>query len=79
MPDPRTPQILAWLDTLPLVERLATMHAMASAFPPLQRSAYWKARMGALRDELRPTARQLGDILKEAGRIGGRLKAELAR
>jgi hypothetical protein len=37
MTDPRTPEIIAWPDTLPLTERLVTLHAMTIAFPPLQR------------------------------------------
>lgn len=78
MPDPRTPEILAWLDTLDLAERLAAMHAMMIAFPALQRSRDWKARLAALRGELQPTAGQLGDILKATGAIAGRLKDELA-
>jgi hypothetical protein len=78
MCDPRTPEILAWLESLPLRKRLAAMHGMTIAFPALQRSADWKAQMGKVRDELKPTARQLGDIMREAGEIGGRLRRALA-
>jgi hypothetical protein len=78
MRDPLTPEILAWLEGLPLAERLATMHGMAIAFPSLQRSQQWKERIAVVRAELGPTAAQLGDILKGAGAIGGRLKAALA-
>jgi hypothetical protein len=72
MPD--SPEILAWLETLPLTVRLTTLHAMSIAFPQLQRSQEWKAtnRQGAA------TARELGDILREAARHAERLKAELA-
>jgi hypothetical protein len=76
--DPRTPEILAWLETLPLAERLATMHAMVLAFPALHRSQQWKARLAVVRAELAPTAKQLGDILKKASQISMRLKAGLA-
>jgi hypothetical protein len=31
MHDPRTPEILAWLETLPLTVRLTTLHAMSIA------------------------------------------------
>jgi hypothetical protein len=34
--------------------------------------------MGKVRDELKPTARQLGDIMREAGEIGGRFRRALA-
>jgi hypothetical protein len=78
MPDPRSPEIHAWLETLPLAVRLTTLHAMSIAFPKLQRSPEWKARIGKVRDELRPTARELGGILRDAARYAERLKAELA-
>lgn len=77
MHDPRTPEILAWLETLSLRERLVTMHAMMIAFPVLQRDAEWKARIGAVRAELMPDAWQLGEILREANRQAERLKADL--
>jgi hypothetical protein len=54
------------------------MHGMTIAFPALQKSEDWKARMGKVRDELKPTARQLGDIMREAGEISGRLRREMA-
>jgi hypothetical protein len=44
----------------------------------LQRNREWKARIGRVRDELRPTSRELGHILKDAARRAERLKAELA-
>jgi hypothetical protein len=78
MPDPQSPEILAWLETLPLPERLTALHAMSIAFPQLQRNREWKARIGRVRDELRPTSRELGHILKDAARRAERLKAELA-
>jgi hypothetical protein len=68
MPDPRSPEILAF----------TTLHAMSIAFPDLQRSPEWKARTGKVRDELRPTPRELGGILRDAARHAERLKAELA-
>jgi hypothetical protein len=77
MRDPRTPEILAWLDAMPLRKRLSAMHGMTIGFPALQKSEDWKARMGKVRDELKPTARQLGDIMREAGEIGGRLRREM--
>jgi hypothetical protein len=36
--DPISPEIIAWLEALPLRERLTMLHAMALAFPQLQRS-----------------------------------------
>jgi hypothetical protein len=33
MHDPRTPEILAWVEAMPLVERLTVMHAMTFVFP----------------------------------------------
>jgi hypothetical protein len=51
---------------------------MSIAFPQLQRSQEWKARIGRVRDELRPTEQELGDILRDAARHATRLKAELA-
>jgi hypothetical protein len=78
MTDPRSPEILTWLDTLPLTDRLATLHAMPIAFPQLRQSEEWKARIAVAHAELRPSAEELGDILRDAGRRGERLKAELA-
>jgi hypothetical protein len=77
MHDPRTPEILAWLETLSLRERLVTLHAMMIAFPRLQRDAEWKARIGAIRAELKPDAAQLGDILREAALQAERLQGEI--
>jgi hypothetical protein len=76
--DPTAPEILAWLGTLPLREQLVTLHAMAIAIPALQRSHPLKARTAVIRDELRPTAEELGDILRDASRRGERLKEEFA-
>jgi hypothetical protein len=78
MHDPRTPEILAWVEAMPLVERLTVMHAMTFVFPLLKSDRTWKARMAAVRTELKPTADELGDILIEASRISARLKLELA-
>jgi hypothetical protein len=77
MRDPRTPQILAWLATLTLRERLATMHAMSFAFPLLKNERGWRARVDEVIAALAPTARQHEDILIEAGRISQRLKRQL--
>jgi hypothetical protein len=77
MRDPRTPEILAWLATLKLRERLATMHAMSFAFPLLKNDRGWRARIDEVVAALAPTARQHQDILIEAGRISQRLKRQL--
>jgi hypothetical protein len=78
MHDPRNPEILAWLETLPLTERLATLHAMSFAFPVLKNDRGWKARIDAVRAKLKPTAEDLARILIEAVRISRRLKIQLA-
>jgi hypothetical protein len=78
MHDPRSPEVLAWLETLPLAVRLTTLHGMSIGFPQLQRCPEWKARIAKVRDELRPSSRALGDILRIAARYAERLKAELA-
>jgi hypothetical protein len=49
--DPTSPEILAWLDTLPLRERLVTLHAMMFAIPTLQRTAA-RSRAKRLKEEL---------------------------
>jgi hypothetical protein len=36
MHDPRTPEIMAWVDAMPFAERLTVMHAMSFAFPLLK-------------------------------------------
>ena len=59
MRDPRTPEILAWLEAmLPLDERLAVMHAMTFAFPLLKNDRDWTATVSAVLVELKPTKRQ---------------------
>ena len=78
MPDPRTPEILAWLENLPLTQRLATLHAMSFAFPLLENDRQWIRRIDAVREELQPTAAQHADILFEAGSISLRLKRQLS-
>jgi hypothetical protein len=72
MRDPRAPEILAWLRTLPLRDRLATMHAMSAAFPVIKNDRAWTARV-----ELKPTPREHEDILIEAGRICRTLRRQL--
>ena len=47
--DPTTPELLAWLGTLPLREQLVGLHAMAIAIPAVQRSHPLKARTAASR------------------------------
>ena len=79
MHDPRTPEILAWVDAMPIAERLTVMHAMSFAFPILKNDRGWTAKISAVLVELKPTKRQHEDILIEAARISGRLKRELAR
>ena len=66
------------MDTLPLRDQLVTLHAMTIAIPTLQRSQPLKARTAVIRDELRPTAEELGDILRDASRRGEQLKEEPA-
>jgi hypothetical protein len=78
MYDPHSPEILAWLNTLPLTDRLATLHAMPIAFPQLRWSEEWKARIAVAHAELRPTAEELGDILRDAKRRSEQLKEGLA-
>jgi len=76
--DPTPPEILAWLDTLPLREQLVSLHAMTIAIPTLHRSHPFKARIAAVHAALAPTAAQLGDILTAARSQAERLKEELA-
>jgi hypothetical protein len=79
MHDPRTPEILAWLESLSLRERLTTLHAMSFAFPLLKNDRGWNVRISAVLVELGPTKREHEDILMEAARMSARLKkAQLA-
>jgi hypothetical protein len=78
MRDPRTPEILAWLEILPLPRRLATLHGMSFAFPLLKNDRQWTRRIETVLGELQPTAAQHADILFEAGRISLRLKRQLS-
>ena len=77
MRDPRAPEILAWLRTLPLRDRLATMHAMSAVFPIIKNDRAWTARVDALVAELKRTPREHEDILIEAGRICRTLRRQL--
>ena len=77
MHDPRTPEILAWVDAMPIAERLMVMHAMSFAFPILKNDRDWTARVSAVLVELKPTKRAHEDILIKAARMSGRLKREL--
>jgi hypothetical protein len=72
MRDPRVPEILAWLRTLPLRDRLATMYAMSAVFPVIKND--WTCRIDAVVAELNPTPREHADITIEAGRISRALK-----
>jgi hypothetical protein len=75
--DPTSPEIIAWLDTLPLRERLVTLHALMFAIPNLQRNYSWKARVAAAHARINPTAAELADILTAARSRAERLKEEL--
>ena len=66
------------MGTLPLRDQLVTLHAMTIAIPTLQRSYPLKSRMALIRDELRPTAEELTDILTAARSQAERLKPEIA-
>ena len=68
---------MAWVDAMPVAERLTVMHAMSFAFPILKNDRGWMTKVTAVQVELKPSAREHEDILIEAGRIGGRLKREL--
>jgi hypothetical protein len=76
--DPTSPEILAWLDSLPLREQLVTLHAVMFAIPTLQRNHSWKARIAAAHAAINPNASQLADILTAARSRAKRLKEELA-
>jgi hypothetical protein len=78
MTDLTSPEIIAWLGTLPLRDQLVTLHAMTMAIPTLRRSNPLKMRMAAIRDQLRPTAEELSDVLTAARSQAERLSAELA-
>ena len=69
---------MAWVDAMPIAERLTVMHAMSFAFPILKNCRGWTAKVSAALVALKPTKRQHEGILIEASRISGRLKRELA-
>ena len=77
MRDPRTPEILAWLDAMPLRKRIETMHGMAFALPRLKNDREWMDRINKAVAELDPDPDEMTDIIVEAGRISGRLRREL--
>jgi hypothetical protein len=79
MHDPRSPEVLAWLDAMPVAKRLTVAQAMAFAFPRLTNDREWKARLSALLAELKPTVEEHADIVIEAGKISGRMKQNLGR
>jgi hypothetical protein len=78
MHDPRTPEIMAWVNAMPIAERLTVMHAMSFAFPILKNDRAWTLKVSTALAELKPTKREHEDILIEAARMSGRLKRELA-
>ena len=61
MHDPRTPEIMAWVDVMPITERLTVMHAMSFAFPLLKNDRCWTGKVSAVLVELKPTKRQHDD------------------
>jgi hypothetical protein len=79
MHDPRTPEILAWVEAMPIAER-ADRHARYEfRLPILKNDRGWTAKVSAVLVELKPTKRKHEDILIEAAQMSGRLKRELAR
>ena len=70
MPDPLTPEIMAFLAALPPRDRLVRMYAIGNAYPALHHSPEWRAMTLALRAEIKPTADELAEILSEADGIG---------
>lgn len=78
MHDPRAPETLQWLASLPLTARLTVMHAMSFAFPLLKNDCIWMARVDAVLADLKPTAREHEDIVIEAVKVSVRLKLEIS-
>ncbi len=69
MTDPTTPEILAWLGTLPLREQLVSLHAMAIAIPALQR------RQCTYASEVRAHALHARGLAEEWPRFTSRITA----
>src|SRR5206468_2731955 len=79
MIDPRIPELVAWIDSMPTAwEQAVTMHALCLAFPFLKICEDWKERVAAIEDAMHLREREHQDLIMEAARVSGRLKVELA-
>jgi hypothetical protein len=63
---PETPEAAASVASLPVRDRLITLHAIQIVFPRLLRSSQWKARIAEARAALKPGTVELAEILKAA-------------
>ena len=77
--DPRTPEVLAWLDAMPLDDRFTVMQAMVFAFAILKNSREWNARLDVMRGDLALTDVEHENILITAATISERVKGTFLR
>lgn len=71
--DPRSPELLAWLESLAPMDRLAARMGLTHAFTWLSADKAWKAETAALLESQMLTGRQIEDLLVRSAAIGASL------
>ncbi len=73
--DPRRPEIIDWIDSLPPESELIVRLAMRATFEGCRADGDWSARVDALIADLAPDEKRLARILREADRFAQTLLA----
>ena len=73
--DPRRPEIIDWIDSLPPESELIVRLAMRATFEGCRADGDWSARVDALIADLAPDGKRLARILREADRFAQTLLA----
>jgi hypothetical protein len=79
MHDPRSPDLLAWIDDMPSAwDQAVTMNALCLAFPYLKVCGDWQEKLAVIEDAMHLTARDREDLMMQAAGMSARLKREMA-
>jgi hypothetical protein len=73
--DPRTPELEAWIDSLPTAWQMAvTMRALCLTYPRLKVCKEWRERIAVIEDAMHLRPGEIEAIVMEAARVSQRMK-----
>jgi hypothetical protein len=77
--DPRSPELLAWIDGLPTAWQMAVaLRALCFAYPFLKICKDWQEKIAVIEDAMHLLPGECEAIIMEAAKVGARLKRERA-